>query len=85
MAKAVSKNKKIKKGNDVKWTSQSNGVYLHKRGEVVAVIPPGQVPADGEYKGLFGCGGARAYESYVVFVKKQNRHYWPYPDMLRKA
>lgn len=80
------KNTKIKKGNDVKWQSQANGNWKHKRGEVVAVIGAGAVPDATKFLGLrVASRSGRTEESYVVKVFKTGQHYWPHASGLRKV
>lgn len=69
----------FKKGNKVKWTSQSAGHTKTKEGIISEVVPAGSPPIG--YKpngGPAGC--ARNHESYVVTVGK--RTYWPRVSQL---
>jgi len=79
---------KFKIGDHVGWTSS----YTDKRGEVVCIIPAGQLPKDFGFKvGDSAC--ARSHESYVVRGRqtwgfKNDRHwksakdYWPRVSLL---
>lgn len=84
-------------GQDVQWSSSSNGSTKRKVGTVVAVVPPKTRP---DISGLmrkhgassnYGYGMERDHESYVVLVsggrtsKAKPVLYWPRAAALRKA
>ncbi len=76
----------MKLGDIVQWESQSSGTRWRKKGEIIAVVPPGGDPcnlpiaARGNYKIMFD-GGPRNHESYVVLVGGSEQQYgalyWP--------
>lgn len=75
---------KFKKGNDVKWSSQANGNWKHKKGEIVAVIGAGVIPDCTKFSGLRVGRNSRSEVSYVVRTK-DGKHYWPWSTGLRKV
>ncbi|NJM09418.1 MAG: hypothetical protein HC883_00510 [Bdellovibrionaceae bacterium] len=77
---------KFKKGNDVKWQSQANGNWKHKRGEIVAVVPAGVLPDHLKYPGLrLAARRTRNQVSYIIREFKTGKHYWPWTGPLRKV
>ena len=73
----------FKIGDQVEWTSQSQGYTKTKRGVVAQVVPAEQRPDKTRFPQLFrgiGCGYGRNHESYVVLVGK--RPYWPVASRL---
>jgi hypothetical protein len=75
-------------GQKVIWRSQAQGAWTEKEGEIVQVVPPGDLP-DTAFTKLHqgaGIGRPRSEESYVVLVKKEGskvvKHYWPRPSAL---
>lgn len=79
-------------GQTVEWASQANGYTRIKRGRVVCVLPPGEVPVRAAFPSLFSkgtpVGMGRTHESYVVEVSwkdygKASKHYWPLVSQLR--
>lgn len=82
-------------GDMVEWRSQAGGNTRTKRGEVVAVIRPGQSPRDavntllraGGVRSKYGGGIARRGTSYLVVVPPKSSRalgtlYWPLADKL---
>jgi hypothetical protein len=67
----------------VRWGSQSQGSWKKKIGQIVQVVPAGEIPDRKIAPDLFrssGIGLPRKHESYVVRVKTGKnsfRHYWP--------
>jgi uncharacterized protein YgiB involved in biofilm formation len=74
-------------GDIVEWTSQSGGHYgKKKRGAVVQIIKPGNIPDVAAVCGNLrtlgtGFGMARKHESYLI--KVGNVAYWPRVKHLR--
>lgn len=68
-------------GDVVEWTSQSAGVVKRKRGEVIALLKPGEW--------LSGPRRIRDHVSYVVRVREpylqRSRLYWPRVPQLALA
>jgi hypothetical protein len=90
----------MKVGDKVKWTSQAQGSATTKEGVVMAVVPRRAEPysiAMRLLKGtrdkfVFGCGGWRDHESYIVRVERYHRktgaqlashYYWPRVSALK--
>ena len=74
----------FKKGDKVKWTSQSLGCVKTKKGVISAVVPAGERGTDYGYKPNGGLAGySRNHESYVVQVG--NKTYWPRTSQLSLA
>lgn len=72
-------------GDQVEWTSQAGGYEVHKQGEVICVIPPGQRPDRDAFPALWkkpGPGSPREHKSYVVRVPGRGV-YWPRVSALR--
>lgn len=87
---------RFKLGDQVEWTSQSNGVAKMKRGKVVVVVPAFIHPRSfAELVDSFGCdirksewGGHRTAESYLVLVpgktpRARVKVYWPRVPQLQ--
>jgi hypothetical protein len=70
-------------GDEVTWTSQSQGFEKKKCGKIVRVIPKGTNPAvpQGMRVQGVGLGGARNHQSYLVGIG--NVLYWPRVTLLR--
>jgi hypothetical protein len=82
---------KFKVGDEVQWTSQSQGYARPKKGIVAEVIAPGQRPDRDLYPSLYkgaGCGLSRKSVSYVINVTRINgrvpKYYWPRANLLRE-
>lgn len=78
----------FKVGDLVEWDSQAGGFWKSKKGRVVEIVPPGEVPKNPLVRGP-GLGG-RPYESYVIevpgkTVKAKVQAYWPVLNRARKA
>ena len=74
-------------GDEVEWTSQSQGHTRTKRGVVVGVIAAGFRPEREDFPTLYsgaGPGYARNHDSFVVRVKGRGL-YWPIVKKLRKT
>lgn len=80
----------IELGSTVEWNSQACGTARTKRGEVIEVVKPGEVP-DTKIKDR---GSPRLHESYVVRAsvidgsERQKRHtrvYWPLVSNLKAS
>lgn len=69
----------FKLGDEVMWSSASNGHTKTKHGRVVAVIDAGDKP----YTWLKGTGMPRDHVSYVVEVGR--KYYWPRVKWLRHS
>jgi len=73
----------MRKGDLVKWTSQSGGFTKSKRGRIIAVVPAGMeperfIPEGHKYRSSYGFGISRNHESYLVAVDGEGRGlYWP--------
>ena len=72
----------MKIGDQVTWTSESQGVIKTKRGVIVAVVPahtdPYECVPDGYRCGGTDLGSPRAAESYLIMTGNQKRRlYWP--------
>jgi hypothetical protein len=73
----------FKKGDKVKWTSQSSGYWKTKEGIISALVPAGQSALSYGYKPNGGPPGSpRNYTSYVVMVGA--RSYWPRISQLER-
>jgi len=78
-------------GLEVSWSSQAGGYTKTKRGTIVAVILPGELPDRSRFLSLYkdsGVGSSRDHVSYVVAVEKgkgKPRFYWPRTSALRTA
>jgi len=78
----------MRKGDKVRWTSQSGGYTKDHEGEIVLVIPP-DTSAIGAVQGIIpqlpryvmGWGCARGHESYVV--RSKGKLYWPLVSRLK--
>lgn len=72
----------MKLGDKVKWSSQSGGYVAVKTGEIIAIVPPDEIPT---------CADTtlpRGHESYVVMVrpikgKAKPKKYWPRVSALK--
>ena len=79
---------RLKKGDLVEWSSQSQGSWTKKIGEVVATVPvhsnPNKcLPLGYRCNASAGYGFGRNHESYLVkVVGKSNALYWPYVSKL---
>lgn len=74
----------MKLGDTVEWSSQSQGKWTSKRGQIVDVIPAGVRPSRGLWPSLWngaGPGNGRNHESYVVKVGA--KFYWPVASGLK--
>jgi len=70
-------------GDEVTWTSQSQGFEKRKHGKIVRVVASGigpSVPQGMRVQGA-GLGGARNHQSYLVGIG--NILYWPRVTLLR--
>lgn len=82
----------MKLGDNVKWSSTSNGITKTKTGVIVAVVPSYDKPdkhieaateqTGASFSSSAGPGMARNHESYVVHVqtktgKGKGTLYWP--------
>jgi hypothetical protein len=69
----------------VGWESQSGGRTSVKNGEVVHIVPAGELPPKDAFPSLHrkGIGQPRAVESYVVSV--EGVPYWPRITLLKAA
>jgi hypothetical protein len=86
---------KLKRGDMVKWISQSRGITRLKKGEVVQVVPAGDKPRVSQLldryvvrSSAFGSNLPRNMKSFVVAVPqgkgKTSKIYWPLSRNLRK-
>ena len=78
---------KLKRGDIVVWTSQSQGVDKTKEGVVVAVVAAGHHPFSCLPSGMriVNPGGPRKHESYLIQVGTRKNLYWPVVSLLKKA
>ncbi len=78
--------KKFSVGQDVTWSSSSNGSTTAKVGVVVAVIPAGKSPDEATWR-LHMPGSPRDHDSYVINVggteKRRGKNYWPHVWRLK--
>lgn len=76
-------------GDEVEWTSSSNGTTKKKQGVVEAVIPKGSRPTPKQCKEADAYGYGRDHESYVVRCGKTDKCngklYWPRASALTKV
>ena len=73
---------KFKISDKVIWESQAAGISKIKEGEIICVIPAGEMP-DCSMSGFnYGGGTIRDHESYLVKVKSRGI-YWPLVRKLR--
>lgn len=63
-------------GQTVTWTSSN----LEKTGEIIAVVPAGELPKNDFTPKVDISGAPRDHESYVV--KANGKHYWPRVSLL---
>jgi hypothetical protein len=78
------KEKAIRIGTDVRWSSQAGGVWKTKRGEVVGHVKSKEIPNRDKFKGLNASASrGRDHLSYVVKAKS-GRHYWPRVSSLKR-
>ncbi|MCP3965621.1 MAG: hypothetical protein GY718_04595 [Lentisphaerae bacterium] len=81
---------KFYRGDDVRWSSQAQGTWKKKTGQIIAVVPPRSQPEDTLYQKnintaeyySYEFGNPRDHESYIIAVNgKTNRAkprlYWP--------
>jgi len=72
----------FKKGDKVRWTSQSCSYTTTKEGIIIAVVPAGERGTEYGYRPNGGIAGyARNHISYVVKVKSKT--YWPRVSQLQ--
>jgi hypothetical protein len=80
---------KLKMGDMVAWKSQANGFVSSKKGEIVAIVRPGNLPA-ARFGDIRSRGKARTMVSYVVRVERigdsdGGKNYWPRTCHLQKV
>ncbi len=83
----------FEQGSTVTWTSQAQGSFATKNGEVVEVVAAGKLPSRDRFESLYkgaGVGMPRKHESYVVSVDvgktpgSSVRFYWPRVSALKE-
>lgn len=86
MAKAV---QKFKEGDEVSWSSQAQGSFKEKTGEVVEVIPAESNVRKSKFAQFLDAPGLpRKEESYIVCVgpkpgsRAKPKYYWPRTSAL---
>lgn len=82
----------FKAGDNVTWSSQSQGSFKTKTGTIVQVVPPKGMPSRVLFPSLYtgaGCGCWRKHVSYVVAVDvgktpgSSVKYYWPRSSALK--
>jgi len=79
---------RFKAGDEVMWTSQSQGYRAKKEGMIVAVVPAFAspnlcLPSGYSPNSSAGYGSRRDHESYLVQVGRSKRLYWPRVSALK--
>lgn len=82
------KDAKFKIGQQVEWTSSSNGSTTTKRGKVEAVIAAKTYPTPNQRNEADAVGAYRDHESYMVRVPgktsaAKGKLYWPRVSALK--